>query len=406
VTYEPLLSEALKTDLFPTLNAFIPILQATKVQHCVAEAPPDPANPSIHKCASQVTYDGVHVLAEAVRGLLDPARAAKVGLVDRKGNATYVRNDGTTNPQVKPIELLIDALKGIDAAWDTEIAANHGDTTAHDAWRSARSQLVDTFFSVTGSGAASDWTNPVLPALVPNLIDTLRGHVAAHCPSARFDGSCAWARQELAQKLGDVVDGPTFAAAIDLVDTIRRDDGARLQLEQLVQYLIGQTDPEAQQATVTALHDALQLFDDDANLTPLINALADGVDATLVDDQGHVVRRAAADALVELLTRTLAVARDAKGAEVCTKEIDPDRTLAKVIAKLVTPTAPNAPAPIEVMIDVVADVNRAHPEAAFTTKLAGVDYAKICNEVSDFFENRQSGLEQVYAIIRQATLPQ
>jgi len=43
-------------------------------------------------------------------------------------------------------------------------------------------------------------------------------------------------------------------------------------------------DPEAQEAALTAMHDVLQVFEDDGNLTPLIHALSEGVDSTLVND--------------------------------------------------------------------------------------------------------------------------
>ena len=118
VTYEPLLSEALKTDLFAALNEFIPILQQTTVAHCTAQ------DPTTGLCTASVNYDGVHVLSEAVRALVDPARSAALGLTDRHGSTTVVRNDGTTNPQVTPIYLLIDALKGMDQAFANYATAN------------------------------------------------------------------------------------------------------------------------------------------------------------------------------------------------------------------------------------------------------------------------------------------
>ena len=38
------------------------------------------------------------------------------------------------------------------------------------------------------------------------------------------------------------------------------------------------------------------------------------------------------------------------------------------------------------------------------TKLEGSDYANIASEVSDFCINKERGLEQVYEVIREATL--
>jgi hypothetical protein len=111
---------------------------------------------------------------------------------------------------------------------------------------------VDTFFSVTGSGTSANWTNPVVPRVIPSLIDTLRGDLAANCPTARIDGLCPWARANLTQKMTTSVNGPMFAAVIDLLDAIRSNPQARVGLEQLVQYLLGPSSPAAQQATLTA----------------------------------------------------------------------------------------------------------------------------------------------------------
>ena len=75
--------------------------------------------------------------------------------------------------------------------------------------------------------------------------------------------------------------------------------------------------------------------------------------------------------------------------------------LAVVLRRLVTPPADGKPAPIEVLIDVAADVNRQRPQDL--TKLAPADYASISHEVSDFCANQSRGLEQVYTVIKQAT---
>ncbi len=396
VTYEPLLSEALKTDLFAALHDFIPILQQTSVSHCSAQD----ANGI---CTASVKYDGVHVLSEAVRALLDPARSAALGLTDRNGAKVAVRNDGTTNPQVTPIYLLIDALKGMDQAFASYAANNGGDTTKHAGWLNARSQIVDTFFSVSGTGAAATWANPVVPRIIPSLLDTLRGDLAANCPTARLNGLCPWARTNLTQKMTTAVNGPMFAAVVDILNAIRESTEARTGLEQLAQYLLGPSSPAAQQATLTALHDLLQVFEDETNVGPLINALAEGTGATLVNDRGEVVRRSAADALVEVLRRVLARAYDTQGEEICADEIDPNHDFATVLQHLVAPLAATQPTAIETLIDAIADVNRAHPEVPFSTQLTPDDYGSIAAELSDFLENDESGLEQVYTVIKQAT---
>ena len=130
--------------------------------------------------------------------------------------------------------------------------------------------------AANGSGASATWANPVVTRMLPALIDALRGDLATYCPNARIDGSCPWARTQLTQEMLTVVDGPLFSGSVDLLQAIRSNVPARVELEQLVQYLLGPGTPAAQQATLTALHDILQLFSDDTNLTPVWNALATG----------------------------------------------------------------------------------------------------------------------------------
>ena len=57
--------------------------------------------------------------------------------------------------------------------------------------------------------------------------------------------------------------------------------------------------------------------------------------------------------------------------------------------------------PLEVIIDVIADVNRADPSQ--TTKLAPGDYGAIAGQVNDFLVNKEFGLEQFYEIVRKGT---
>ncbi len=397
VTYEPLLADVLtNTDLFQALHDTVPVIQGVTVQHC------DTTDPKTGACTSTSTLDGVQVLANAVRVMVDPALNA--GLTDRHGVQTAPRNDGTTNPQVTPIYLFIDALDGIDATFAAWAQAHPGDNR-QPAWLAARSQLVDQLFTVNGTGASSTWANAAVPAIVPPLLDTLESQILAQCPDRSSRAACTWWMQSMPQNLQDVVGGPTFAAVMDLLDAIRSSTTARAQLEQLLQYLL---DPaagsDARAATMTASVDLLQILNDDLNLTPFYNAVAaDVLGAQVLDAQGNVARRGLADAGIEVLARVFAAARDAQGRETCSLEIDPNGAIAATLGHMVTPQGTTQPTPIETLIDVAADVNRAHP--AETTKLDGGDYANIANEISELCLDPATGLEQVYEVVREATLP-
>jgi len=92
-----------------------------------------------------------------------------------------------------------------------------------------------------------------------------------------------------------------------------------------------------------------------------------------------------------------------------TRIADPVRPPAKgdgVLQKLVTPMAApdgsTGQTPLEVIMDIVADINRADPRA--TDKLRAGDYASIADNVSDFLGNKERGMEQFYEIVRQGTV--
>ncbi len=391
VSYEPLLAEALgKTDLFQTLHDSEKELEAIQIPHC-------DARDASGKCTKTETWDGVKVMAEGLKVLVDPAR--NKGLKQRSGDAGVVRNDGTTNPQVTPMYLLIDALEGFDQRFeDWKNVEQKGDDRLPQ-WRRARSQLVDQMFAIDGTGAASQFHNPAAQKLIANLVGALRSQVAAHCPDPAT--SCDWARKELPQKATDMVTGPMFATSLDLLDAIRSDENARTELERLLQFLLLSEQGDAQRSTLTALADVLQIFEDDANLTALLHAGAEAAGPEVVGDDGRVSSKGLVLAAVDTLSRILAEQHDANGTRLCSKEIDPNRTLAVVLRRMVTPPADGKPPPIEILMDVIADVNRRRPQE--TTKLVGDDYASIASEVSDFCANPTRGLEQVYTVIKQAT---
>jgi hypothetical protein len=59
--------------------------------------------------------------------------------------------------------------------------------------------------------------------------------------------------------------------------------------------------------------------------------------------------------------------------------------------------------PLEVIIDVIADVNRADPTQPYEGTLAKDDYAVVADNVFDFLMNKERGLEQFYEVIRNGT---
>jgi hypothetical protein len=407
VTYEPLLVNDFQGDIIPALHDLEASLTKNTIPHCTA------TDPTTNVCTAEQSYDGITVLANATRALVDPAQAKAIALTDRQGNATGLRNDGSTNPQVTPIYLLTEALNNMDAAFANQVNPDPTDDRFAQ-WRLARSQLVDQFLTIDGTAAGSTFDNVATPKFVPTLLDVIRAQLFAHCPTtftAPFT-RCAWARDQFATELANVVHGPTFAATIDVLDAMRRDTNARAQMGALVQYLLdAASQNDALPNLLASTSDMIQLMKDDTNLVPLYQALASAFVPTQVNAQGQITQKSVIDANLALLGRISGRALDTHGNEICSEELDPNQVLTLALANLVTPmTTPVAgaasgqsnQAPLQTIMDVIGDVNRADPSQ--TGKFAGTDYANISDEVSDFMLNPTNGLEQLYAIVRNGTV--
>ncbi|MGO9707858.1 MAG: hypothetical protein ACLQBL_03275 [Polyangiaceae bacterium] len=405
VTYEPLIAQDFQGDILPALNALEPQLQATTIPHCTA------TNAS-GACTAEQSIDGISVLANATRALVDPNQALSIGLVDRHGNVTGLRNDGSTNPQVTPIYLLTEALNEMDAAFQTAPNPNPNEDRFAQ-WRLARSQLVDQFLAVDQgtSPAGPTWTfdNAGVPKFVPTLIDTLRAQIFAHCPTTTTPPytRCAWARDTFTSELATVVHGPVFAGTMDILEALRTDPASRAQVELLLQYLLYQASQnEALPSMLATANDIIQVMKDDTNLVPLYQALAPALTPSTLDSQGQFIQKNAVDAALSLLGRISGRAYDGSGNEICSAELDPNQILAISLQNLVTPVPQSSgqpgQAPLQTIMDAIGDVNRGNP--AQTGTYQAVDYGNIADNVSSFLLDPQSGLEQFYAIVKLGTV--
>jgi hypothetical protein len=398
-SYEPLLAQIFSSDMLPALHDLVKILQGISVPTCAT------TDPKTNACTKAGTAeDGVTVLANATNALLNPAVAKAAGLKDRKGNVTSVRNDGTSNPQVTPLYLVLEALEEIDQAFAQYAQANPKDTGRQAQWKLARSQLVDEFLGVNGENTTTQtFADPSLPHILPVVLGAVRSQLWSYCPPG--SAACPWARTTLTSNAATTIGGPTFAGAMDLNEAIRQDQTGRTSTEQLLTYLVdAASSNDALAELLASSDDLIQIMSDDANMVPFYHLMSSAMAPTTTDAQGNL-QRGVVDATTALLARVAGRAYDANNVEICANELDPDAVLNVALAHLVTPmTGSNGQpteTPLEVIIDTIADVNRAAPGAM--TKLQGTDYANMANELSEFLLDDQRGLEQFYQIVRNGT---
>jgi hypothetical protein len=402
VSYEPLLAEAFSGDILTALHDIEKTLETVSVPHCTT------VDPATKRCTATTDVNGLTVLAEAARGLFDADRAKAIGLTDRLGKTTAARNDGGTNPQVTPIYLLTGALSSMDDAFAAYTQAHPEDKERQAKWRLARSQLVDQFLRINGTAKAASFANGSIPKITPTLVDMLRAQLFANCP-ASFTAPyprCKWARDELSKKMTDVVKGPTFAGSMDIVDAMRRDDGARRELEALLVYLMDNASKnDALPTMLASASDLIQLMKNDEDIVPMLHVMAEAAAGPQKDAQGNVVQSSMMDSQSAMLARIALRAYDKEHKEICSREIDPNQVLNVALKNLVTPLPSKdgkpTKTPLEVIMDVIADVNRVDPVR--TEKLGADDYASITYHVTDFLLNKERGLEQFYEIVRQGT---
>jgi hypothetical protein len=401
VSYEPALTEALSAGIFRSLHELTTVMRDATIQRCTA------VDPRTNRCTLAQPVNGITVLADATEALVNPDRAKEVGLRDRAGNPTAKRNDGSTNPQVTPIYLLLEALQSIDDAF-VEDAKDPANKDRQARWKNARSALVDQFLRVNGTGAGAAFANPTIPRLTPTLLDLLRAQMWSHCPDSFVPPykRCEWARDTLAANMADSVKSPLFASSMDVLDIIRKDDKARRELQALLLYF---TDPASRNEALSSMRaaatDAMQILQNDDDLVPFYHIMAEALANSVRDENGEVVQTGMADAMTSLLSRVAARAHDPDGASNCAREIDPNQILTIVMKNTVTPMKGQngelRKTPFDVIVDVIGDVNRADP--AKSGRLEPADFAEVSSEVGDFLVNKERGLEQFYRIIKNGT---
>lgn len=390
-SYEPILAEAFVSDIVPALVEFSKV--ATEVSAITVKR---------GASAGQI-WTGGEVLEKMARVLFDPSYAGSVNMVDRKGNKSTKWVDGTPQEQLTGFTLFTDALHGMDQRFDQACSCTGKDgqeqldcEASYDAcradaerrkgqWKRARSQLVDNFLAVEGEGPGAQFKNRAGPKILLATIELLREQVNANCPKREAPDlvPCMWAKKDLGDKLEKTLSGPVFASLMDVQEALRADEGARREVEKLLTYLLtSASDNDALQSALASMSDLVQVLGADVELSPIFRAIA-GAAGAADDPSGPGV----GDTTVKVLK---ALTGD---------EYDKYHVLDHLLPALVTPMdGGKGLSPIEVFMDVIADVNRI--DSASDAPLVAEDYKAVMSTMRDFMGSKTRGMEQLYTIVK------
>lgn len=322
--------------------------------------------------------DGIDVLADFVPVLLASSRSR--GLTTRAGDATVAWNDGSRRVGVTPLQLVLLALRTSDAAFAT------GDGPSRvEAWRRGRDAVARQLLDTRTLGDGYQFTNRRGRAIVLLLLPFILDRIAYHRSAGDLDD---WAR-DFTSDAEETLGGPLPVGVVRLLDRIQSEPAARDALLAFLAYLVDDSSSnDAQLTTLFGAADLLQTLDDDANIVPLLHALS----VALAPN----ARELAAGMTGEPET-TASVTNDALDLVQTVQELDENRVLVRILRNLVVLDADEG-TPLETILDVMSEVNRASPGAGGVYE--ATDYASALRSARDFMRDEDHGLERLYDVVQ------
>jgi hypothetical protein len=322
--------------------------------------------------------DGVTVLAAAAADLVDPRRS--VGLTDRQGRTELPVNDGTRTVPVTPLYLVLEALNAMDR--DLEV-----DPDRLREWRDARQAIAEQFLATSTLGEQFRFGNARARAILVTALPFARDRIRVH----REAGDLVTWATTLHSRFAETMREPLFAALVRFLDAVNEDPAAREALAALMGYLVDQaSDNDAFAATLYGAADALMVLEDDANIVPLLRALSEAMAPNVRD---VVAVGGTLDTEGSALRDTLRLLRDVQ-------DVDDERTLRTLLQNAVQiPSEGDEVTPLETILDVIAEVNRATPNEG--SSLRADDYRSVLGNVTDYMLDERRGLERLTAVVQQ-----
>ncbi|MBZ0116833.1 MAG: hypothetical protein K8H88_07560, partial [Sandaracinaceae bacterium] len=230
-----------------------------------------------------------------------------------------------------------------------------------------------------------------LRAILLTALPFMRERVADH----RARGDVIEWSTTLHERMGETMTSPLGAALMRFLAAIDADPEARSALSRLMAYLVDEASAnDAFASTLYGLTDAMMVLEDEDNLLPILHALADGMapNARGVVAGTDPALDTEASAIRDLLELTSEI-----------RDLDTQRTLPRILQNAAAlPETGDEITPIEVLIDVIAEVNRAAPGAGGT--MSADDYRAAFGQTVDFMTDERRGMERLYDVIQNRQL--
>jgi len=282
-----------------------------------------------------------------------------------------------------PIDLLLKSLNDFDAKYD----ANEPVKTK---WRGARSRMMDVLFETDGTA----FKNPHTIPMMRTMIDWGRKHVKTYRDQdTGQDAVRAWSAT-LPGRFETFVQSPVVASTLLLMADIQKSPTLTKEMNAFLAHMFdASADPKTDsfRSMILVLVDMLQMMRDGQNLPPIMRAASR---AFVPNSMDVVMGGAPMQADATPLDKTMTFMRLAA-------QQDDTGTLAKLLGRTVSLDPKHAGGkvvPLETLIDVLAEVNRATPAAG--GPMDRNDLKVMLAQVSDFLSSKTDGMERMYQIIQ------
>jgi hypothetical protein len=339
---------------------------------------------------------GLTIVAEFVAKLLapDPAIAYRDGRkyaatntcqVVAGGDPACANGQGRIIPQVSPLYLMLDALKGIDQQFNKPENA-----PKLKAWHEARSAIVDQFLGTEQDGAGK---TRLLNQNGRQLGVALSYFGADQLKRHRDAGDLeSWA-EGLTKRMVDVLEHPITAGTVSVLEALYSSEPAARELAAVTAYLTdAERNPAFFSGILTALADTAEFVSKDPELTPVVqfaslvaapNAFA-AIDGQVVPD----AENSAAYAGIEVARAVMSLNKTENAS-----------AISRLLKNIVSPSA-RGEAPVETFFDIVAEVNRQNPLEPSSAPLKAADYSAVFTQIQQFLSDGDRGLERLYKVIQ------